>query len=743
MNIKKIILKVATVLSTIMILSVGIPVYVHADMTAWERGANITPTNTTEYATASFDESITNLRATNANSVSFIVQLYQSTAKSSDIGPGWNTPTDASLVHAIQKAHSLGMTVAVKFHSDPKTGEWRAFVDPSDRNAWFAAYEKHLMHYARLAEANGVELLILGTEMIGVSSGTHNPTNTANWKALIAKVRTVYSGKLSYAANWGTGWADEKNQVAFWDVLDYAGIDAYYTLGTNYNETSVEAYRAYWDEWNKNDITPFQQRINKPIIFTEIGYKSTTGTHLEPGNYMIDNGFNAVEQANAYEALFSYWNNVSFMKGIYFWEWKPSPLDGGDGNRDYTPQNKLAQSVITNWFSGNGSAPVVAPVIPIELRNAPQIKATAVVSSATYTPGQDISVTASIANTGGDLVNGVVDVEIYDTAGTKVFQKYFDKQNISAGTTQKYPVVWNSLIKGDYTVKTGVFKFDWSLMYDWSGPAATFKIADVATPAPSVVGFSVQSNVSLPTVNTNTNQTIAVDVTNNGGTVGGSIVDIEVYNSANQKVFQKYYESQAFGGSEKKQYQVSWQTDVPGTYRVALGVFASGWSQNYLWNDSTATFKVEKPIVAPTPAPIVPAPTPVVTSPAPVIVPAPVVPAPIVPAPAPVTPVPAPTTSRNINVWWPTTDSTIGGTLPFKALVENLSVDQYEMYWRVDTGQDNLMYSTPQDYPHKETWVNLSGWNWKGSGPYTLTFTAKDKAGTVIATKIVVIRVQH
>ena len=728
MNIKKIISKVVAVLSTVVILSVGVPVYVNADMSTWNRGANITPTNTTEYATASFDESITKLKETNANSVSLIVQLYQSTTKSSDIGPGWNTPTDESLVHAIKKAHSLGMSVAVKFHSDPKTGEWRAFVDPSDRNAWFAAYGKHLEHYARLAEANGVELLILGTEMIGVSSGTHNPTNTENWRALISKVRTVYSGKLSYAANWGTGWADEKNQVAFWDALDYAGIDAYYTLGTNYNETSVAAYRAYWDEWNKNDITPFQQKVNKPIIFTEIGYKSTTGTHLEPGNYMIDNGFNAEEQANAYEALFSYWNNVSFMKGIYFWEWKPSPLDGGDGNRDYTPQNKLAQSVITNWFGGNGSAPVIAPVVPAELKNAPQVKATATVSSGTYAPGQDISVTASIANTGGGLVNGVVDVEIYDTAGTKVYQKYFEKQNIPAGGVQKYPVTWNTPIKGDYTVKTGVFKFDWSLMYDWSGPAATFKVAEVTTPPPSAptATFSVQSSATSPTVNTNTNQSISVDVTNNGGSVGNSIVDIEIYNSSNQKVFQKYTESQSFGSGEKKQYQVSWQTDVQDSYRVAVGIFASGWSTNYIWRDSTATFKVEKPNT------LVPSPVAPVLPSAPVIVPVPVVPA--------LTPV---STTRNINVWWPTTDSTIGGTLPFKAVVEGLALDQYEMNWRVDGGQENGMYSSTQDSPHKEAWVDLSGWKWKGNGPYSLTFIARDKAGTVISTKVVVISVQH
>ena len=89
-----------------------------------------------------------------------------------------------------------------------------------------------------------------------------------------------------------------------------------------------------------------------------------------------------------------------------------------------------------------------------------------------------------------------------------------------------------------------------------------------------------------------------------------------------------------------------------------------------------------------------------------------------------------------IQIWWPTTDSTIGGTLPFKALVENKSVDDYEMHWQVEGGDLHWMYNTPQDYPHKETWVDVSGWNWKGNGPYAITFVATSKTdGAVIARK--------
>jgi len=56
------------------------------------------------------------------------------------------------------------------------------------------------------------------------------------------------------------------------------------------------------------------------------------------------------------------------------------------------------------------------------------------------------------------------------------------------------------------------------------------------------------------------------------------------------------------------------------------------------------------------------------------------------------------------------------------------------MYWQVDGGQPVLMTDNSTDYPHKEFDADLSSWNWKGTGPYVLTFTAKDLKGNVIGT---------
>ncbi|MFA5135990.1 MAG: glycoside hydrolase family 5 protein [Patescibacteria group bacterium] len=91
--------------------------------------------------------------------------------------------------------------------------------------------------------------------------------------------------------------------------------------------------------------------------------------------------------------------------------------------------------------------------------------------------------------------------------------------------------------------------------------------------------------------------------------------------------------------------------------------------------------------------------------------------------------------SSSISVWWPTPYARISGTQPFKALVENMNLSGYAMYWQVDGGQLNPMYDSYTDYPHKETNVDVSGWYWRGNGPYMINFIAKDRVGNIIAQK--------
>ncbi len=78
-----------------------------------------------------------------------------------------------------------------------------------------------------------------------------------------------------------------------------------------------------------------------------------------------------------------------------------------------------------------------------------------------------------------------------------------------------------------------------------------------------------------------------------------------------------------------------------------------------------------------------------------------------------------------LNAWWPSEGAHLTGAQPFKALVEGADVSTYDMYWQVDGGQLNPMQTSTTDYPHKEASVDVSGWSWKGQGPYAITFVAK------------------
>jgi endoglucanase len=87
-----------------------------------------------------------------------------------------------------------------------------------------------------------------------------------------------------------------------------------------------------------------------------------------------------------------------------------------------------------------------------------------------------------------------------------------------------------------------------------------------------------------------------------------------------------------------------------------------------------------------------------------------------------------------IETWWPVANSNLSGTQPFKAMVKDLPVASYTMTWSVDGGQANKMADSYDAYPHKESSVNVSGWNWHGAGPYHLTFKATALDGRALAT---------
>ncbi|MEM9293089.1 MAG: hypothetical protein AAGD01_15515 [Acidobacteriota bacterium] len=105
-----------------------------------------------------------------------------------------------------------------------------------------------------------------------------------NWRALIADLRQVYSGPMTYAANF-----DQYHEVGFWDALDWMGINAYFQLRKVWQPQLPEARLAAQLEagWQEVLATIDDQRRLRgvpqmPVIFTELGYTRGDGCTLEP-----------------------------------------------------------------------------------------------------------------------------------------------------------------------------------------------------------------------------------------------------------------------------------------------------------------------------------------------------------------------------------------------------------------------------------------------------------------------------
>ncbi len=337
-------------LPILLTLSLLTPKEALAEVGSWQKGVTIDPTSPTCYSGDDFRESMTNLKTTGTNFVSLIIPYYQSSVGSTDLAPGWNTPTDQSLIDGVSTIHSLGMKVMLKMHPEVKDGNWRGAINPDDRAGWFQTYGDILEHYSSLAQQNGVEEICLGAEMFNLTSSSVNATNTENWNKLIDRVKSKFSGSLTYSAQ--HTYPREAEEIEFWNRLDYIGFAAYWALAAGDPNPSPETLKNAWSEINGQAVSPLSQRWGKPVLFTEIGYRSLAGAHADPWDWGRSGAADETEQARDYEALFSYWNSQSFMNGVFLWKWEASPNAGGSGDTGYTPQNKQAQGVMSQWFGG-------------------------------------------------------------------------------------------------------------------------------------------------------------------------------------------------------------------------------------------------------------------------------------------------------------------------------------------------------------------------------------------------------
>jgi hypothetical protein len=314
----------------------------------WERGLNFTSWWHDGYAAPTAERSFDELARTGANAVALLATQYQKTRDATDVvADPQRTQSDEALAAAAERARVRGMKVRLRVMVDVESGESRLDIDPADVDAWFASYRLRVLHYAALAQRLGVDTLEIGAELKNLTV----PANEERWRDLIAAVRAVFHGRLSYGANW-----DEYQQITWWDALDDIAIDAYFPFALDTPPTEdavVEAWTRFVDASGiehryLHDIAALAKRFSRPVVFSELGYRSASGALADP--WGAGGAYNPSEQEIGLVAAFRALADRPWFRGLYVWQWNEDPAAGGAGDTDHTVQGKPAQKALTAWF---------------------------------------------------------------------------------------------------------------------------------------------------------------------------------------------------------------------------------------------------------------------------------------------------------------------------------------------------------------------------------------------------------
>lgn len=255
----------------------------------------------------------------------------------------WFGETRKGLEHYATEFKKNKVKVMVKPHIWVWRGEYTGFIEMKSEANWKIledSYEAYILDFANIAESINADILCIATELEKFVA-----QRPQFWKQLIVKIRKIYSGKLTYAANW-----DEFKRVTFWDQLDFIGIDAYFPLSEKKSPT-VADFEKGWKP-HKNEIKRIQKYYRKPVIFTEFGYRSINFTGKEPwDSNRVKGNVNLKAQANATQAIYNQFWSEDWFAGGFLWKWYHyHDRAGGENNNRFTPQNKPAEKLIKQLY---------------------------------------------------------------------------------------------------------------------------------------------------------------------------------------------------------------------------------------------------------------------------------------------------------------------------------------------------------------------------------------------------------
>lgn len=292
-----------------------------------------------------YKQCIDDAAALGADTVSLVIDTRMENGSSSHV---WldlrSTPTPEKLGELIDHAKSKKLRVFIMpivLLQNPREdkNEWRGTIKPESWDDWWDSYRDMIIHFAWIAEQHKADILSVGSELVSAEP------KAEQWRRTIHQVRGVFSGKLTYSANW-----DHYNSIPFWSQLDFIGLNSYWNLGDHHNhKVSLAKIKENWADIQQ-DLMDFRKKIGRPILFTEVGWCSMTNAADEPWDYTkTSEDLDLDLQKRLYEGFFESWHGNPHLGGFMVWEWPPD--QGGMKNKGYIPKGKPAETVLREWLA--------------------------------------------------------------------------------------------------------------------------------------------------------------------------------------------------------------------------------------------------------------------------------------------------------------------------------------------------------------------------------------------------------
>jgi hypothetical protein len=278
----------------------------------------------------------------------------QQLAKIKALGGTWVSISDFAFMEAVDKpgvrhgrsseadglrqviidAHAIGLKVLVKPHLWSRdfrgdNAKWHGDIvmkSDADWDEWFRQYGDYIVSQARLAAEMKTEAFCVGVEYGGTVM------EETRWRKLIANVRAVYGGKLTYAAS----FAEWKN-VPWWDALDCIGIDAYFPVATTHKASEAEL-RAGWAKVYA-ELEPFVFKSGKQVCFTELGYSASADAGMQPWAYAVIEE-DVEYQARLYKVALEEASKRDWVVGAFVWKWFTSEISAGRRRDPFAMQDR-------------------------------------------------------------------------------------------------------------------------------------------------------------------------------------------------------------------------------------------------------------------------------------------------------------------------------------------------------------------------------------------------------------------